>query len=74
MDVGGIEIFAPDTTSLYQEGAMLPATKVVKRGVVDQETIDIIGFNCRFRDLCIGDLYAMIAACEAGKRGCAPKK
>ena len=67
-DVGGIEFFASDTTDMYQEGFILPATKVIERGVVNREIIDIIGFNSRFRDGAIGDLHAMIACCEAGAR------
>jgi len=68
IDVGGIDVFSINTTDVYQEGFILPAVKVVKRGVVDQEIIDIIGFNNRSGVSCIGDLRAQIAGCQAGEK------
>lgn len=57
-----------DSTDVFQEGLILPSVKIVKRGKMDEEIVDIIRFNSRFPDRVIGDLNAQIAAIRVGER------
>ncbi len=57
-----------DATDMHQEGLIFPGTKVVKRGVVDHELLELIRFNSRVPDLVIGDFQAQLAAIRAGER------
>jgi len=57
-----------ETTEIYQEGLRLgPVTIATADGPV-QDILDIVKRNSRSRDLVIGDLNAMIAACRIGHR------
>ena len=51
-----------DSTDMHQEGLIFPGTKIVQRGVLDHEIIELIRFNSRMPDLVIGDMHAQIAA------------
>ncbi|MCZ6531310.1 MAG: hydantoinase B/oxoprolinase family protein [Chloroflexi bacterium] len=57
-----------DTTSVYQEGLLLPAAKIYKQGVLNQELLNIIRFNNRLPNRVIGDMNAQISACRTGER------
>jgi N-methylhydantoinase B len=56
-----------DTTDVYQEGIVFPATKVYKRGDPDEEILDLIRYNVRHEDKVIGDLKAQVAALRTGR-------
>lgn len=66
MDLGAKDIYGTDTTDIWQEGLQLYAVKVVKRGKLDGEIVDIIRANSRMPTEVIGDLTAEISACEHG--------
>jgi N-methylhydantoinase B len=53
---------------MFQEGIILPGVKVVKKGVLDKELVDIIRHNSRVPDVIVGDMTAQIVACEAGEK------
>jgi N-methylhydantoinase B len=53
---------------VHQEGLLFPGTKIVKRGVVDEEIIELVRFNSRLPDTVIGDFYAQLAAIRTGER------
>ena len=57
-----------DSTDMHQEGLILPAVKVYKRGKPDKEILDIIRFNSRLPENVLGDLEAQVAATQAGIR------
>ena len=57
-----------DSTDMHQEGLILPAVKVYKRGKADKEMLDIIRFNSRLPENVLGDLDAQVAASQAGIR------
>ena len=57
-----------DTTNVYQEGLLLPASKIYKKGVLNQELLNIIRFNNRLPNRVIGDMNAQISACRTGER------
>jgi len=55
-------------TDMFQEGIILPGIKIVKKGVLDRELVDIIRHNSRVPDVMIGDMTAQIIACESGEK------
>ncbi len=55
-----------DSTDMHQEGLILPAVKVYKRGKVDKEILDLIRFNSRLPENVLGDLEAQVAATQTG--------
>lgn len=65
-DIGGA--LNTVTRDIYSEGLQLPIVKVHKRGVVNQDIVDIIRMNVRLPERGIGDLKAQIAAVLTGAR------
>lgn len=57
-----------DSIDVHQEGLLIPAMKVFKRGNPDEEILDLIRFNSRSPTKVIGDLNAQVSAVETGKR------
>jgi N-methylhydantoinase B len=57
-----------ETTEVYQEGLRLGPVKICTAAGPVEDVIDIIRRNSRSRDLVVGDLNAMIAACRIGQR------
>jgi N-methylhydantoinase B len=69
MDLGGKDpSYVLDSTDMHQEGLILPATRVVKKGRIDEEIMDILRFNSRMPDLIIGDFNAQLAAMRVGEQ------
>jgi N-methylhydantoinase B len=57
-----------DSTSLFEEGLILPCSKIHKEGILNTELVDIIRFNSRLPERVIGDMNAQIASCRTGER------
>lgn len=69
MDLGAKDPgYVLDSTDMHQEGLIFPGTKIVKRGEIDHEIIELIRFNSRLPDLTIGDFHAQLAALRVGER------
>jgi N-methylhydantoinase B len=69
MDLGAKDPgYVLDSTDVHQEGLLLPGTKIVKRGEIDREILEIIRFNSRLPDLVTGDFHAQLAAIRVGER------
>ncbi len=66
MDIGAKDIYGIDTTDIWQEGLQLYGVKIVKRGVLDRELVEIVRANSRLPDSVVGDMTAQIAACNLG--------
>jgi N-methylhydantoinase B len=69
-DVGGKVpgSISPSSYDLFQEGMILPPTKLFDRGQVVQPVLDIILSNCRIPDQNWGDLKSLVAALNTGER------
>ena len=68
-DVGGISPGSMSlSTEITQEGVRIPPVKIMKKGVLDQELLELILANVRTPRERRGDLEAQIAANEIGKR------
>jgi N-methylhydantoinase B len=68
MDIGAKDVYASDTTDIWQEGLQVYGARVRAAGVPNREVIEIVRANSRLPDSVLGDLNAQIAACELGAR------
>src|SRR5437764_10104701 len=59
-DIGGTLRGA--TTDIYEEGLQMPIVKIYRRGVLNDELVEIINTNVRFPGLATGDFRAQAAA------------
>jgi N-methylhydantoinase B len=60
-DIGG-RVRSPDIREIYEEGLRIPASKIVKKGVANDELLAILLGNVRVPDEVTGDLEAQLAA------------
>lgn len=56
-----------DSTDMHQEGLIFPGTKIVDRGEIVRDIVELIRFNSRLPDLTIGDFHAQLAAIRTGE-------
>jgi N-methylhydantoinase B len=66
LDIGGARGIV--STDIYSEGLQIPMVKYRRRGVVNQDLVDIIRMNCRLPDFAMGDLRAQVTALTTGER------
>jgi N-methylhydantoinase B len=66
LDIGGTRGVV--STDIYSEGLQIPMVKYRRRGVVNQDIVDIIRMNCRLPDFAMGDLRAQVTALLTGER------
>ena len=68
-DVGGMTPGSlPLSTELYQEGTIIPPLRIVRRGRVNSEVVELICRNSRTAEERKGDLAAQIASIRVGAR------
>src|SRR5260370_39721846 len=60
--------FSATATEIVQEGLRLPPVKLVRRGEICQDIIDIVLNNIRVADERIGDIRAQLGALRVGAR------
>ena len=67
-DIGGLRpgSISPDATDVFQEGIVIPVTKMIDAGVVNEAALDIFHRNSRFPDQSVGDMRALMASIELG--------
>lgn len=67
-DIGGIRpgSISPDATEIYQEGIIIPVTKLIDQGQVNEATLSIFHRNSRFPEQSNGDMRALMASVELG--------
>lgn len=65
VDLGGLGM-GPEGSDIYDEGLLIPPCKLVDRGVVNALLLEIVKANSREPIANEGDIYALIACCEAG--------
>ena len=67
-DVGGMAPGSmPASTTIYQEGFIIPPIKLARGGVMNEEAVDLFARNVRTPDERRGDLAAQIAANRIGE-------
>ena len=60
---------ATDNTEIYQEGLRLPWVRLYAAGEVVDDIERVIRKNVRIPEMTMGDIFAQVAACEAGAAG-----
>lgn len=65
VDLGGLGM-GPEGSDIYDEGLLIPPCKLVDQGELNALLMDIIRVNSREPIANEGDIYALIACCEAG--------
>ena len=65
-DVGGTLL--EGTTDIYSEGLQMPIVKIHRKGVPNEELIDIIKMNVRLPERAMGDFRAQLAAVKTGEK------
>ncbi|OGA03628.1 MAG: 5-oxoprolinase [Betaproteobacteria bacterium RIFCSPLOWO2_02_FULL_62_17] len=65
-EVGGV--LGSMTTDIYSEGIQIPIMKYQKKGVINQDLVEIIKMNVRIPEKAMGDLRAQITALKTGER------
>ncbi|MFK7754141.1 MAG: hydantoinase B/oxoprolinase family protein [Sedimentitalea sp.] len=65
VDLGG-QGMGPDGSDIYDEGLLVPPCKLVDQGTPNALLLDIVRANSREPIANEGDIYALIACCEAG--------
>lgn len=70
LDVGGNVPggFNPRATESFQEGFRMPPVKLVRRGEMSQDIIDVLAANSRVPESNFGDLNAQLGALALGQR------
>ena len=70
VDLGG-QGMGPEGSDIYDEGLLIPPCKLVEEGEINALLMGIVRANSREPVANEGDIYALIACCEAGaKRVC----
>jgi N-methylhydantoinase B len=67
VDIGG-RGFGPDSREIYEEGLFVPIMKLIERGEVNRDLINIVRNNVREADKVVGDLYALASCNETGHK------
>ncbi len=66
-DVGGLG-FGPDARQVYEEGLLVPVSKLFAAGVRNETLFELIRANVRDPNAAEGDLYSLAACNETGAR------
>ena len=56
------------TTDIFSEGLQIPILKIVSRGTLNDDLIDIIKMNCQLPHQAMGDLRAQLTAVRSGEK------
>jgi N-methylhydantoinase B len=69
-DIGGIRAgsISPDATDIFQEGIIVPPTRLIDAGVTNEATLAIFHRNSRFPAQSLGDMRALMAANALGAK------
>jgi N-methylhydantoinase B len=67
IDIGG-SMGAPDARQVYEEGIIIPITKLYRAGEANDDLFELIHRNVRMPEKVIGDLRAQLAANEVAAR------
>jgi N-methylhydantoinase B len=65
VDLGGLGM-GPEGSDIYDEGLRIPPCKLVENGQVNPLLMEIVKANSREPIANEGDIYALVACCEAG--------
>lgn len=66
-DIGGRQ-WSADANEIYEEGLLIPVTKLYKGGKVNTVILDILKANVRLPDQVLGDIDAQLVAIQVASR------
>ena len=68
-DIGGMRAgsISPDATEIFHEGIIVPAVRIYREGVLNDEAFRIFLRNSRFPDILQGDIRGVLAGCRLGE-------
>jgi N-methylhydantoinase B len=71
LDCGAMEAcsIVPAARTVYQEGIVIPPTKLIDRGKERHDITELYLANVRYRDALHGDLRAQLGACGVARKG-----
>ncbi|HUB13717.1 MAG TPA: hydantoinase B/oxoprolinase family protein [Acetobacteraceae bacterium] len=69
-DIGGLRpgSISSDTTDIFQEGIIIPPTRLISAGTINDAALEIFYRNSRYPETCRGDTRALMASVELGVR------
>lgn len=69
-DIGGLHpgSISPEATEIFQEGIIVPPTKLIDAGRTNEAVLAVFHRNSRFPDQSIGDMSALLASVTLGER------
>lgn len=69
-DIGGLHpgSISPDATEIFQEGIIVPVTRLIEEGRTNESALAIFHRNSRFPAQSEGDMRALMASVELGVR------
>jgi len=69
-DIGGLRAgsISPDATDIFQEGIIVPPTKLIDAGCTNDAALKIFHRNSRFPEQNLGDMRALMASTALGVR------
>ena len=69
-DIGGLHpgSISPEATEIFQEGIIVPPTKLIDAGRTNEAVLALFHRNSRFPDQSIGDMSALLASVNLGVR------
>ena len=70
MDVGGRvpSSISPANREIFHDGLIVPPTKLMKAGEINQDLLNLISANCRTPEQNLADIKAMMGALDTGRR------
>lgn len=67
VDVGG-RGFGPDASEVYEEGLFIPIMKLIEKGRVNRDLVNIVHHNVRESNQVVGDIFSLAACNDTGHR------
>ncbi|GJD53030.1 Acetophenone carboxylase delta subunit [Methylobacterium crusticola] len=69
-DIGGLRAgsISPDATDIYQEGIIVPPTRLIEAGRTNEAVLTLFHRNSRFPAQSLGDMRALMASVDLGVR------
>ena len=55
-------------TTIFEEGIIIPPLKIIERGELQEDVLDLIFNNMRLPEMNRADLFAIVAGCRAGEK------
>jgi N-methylhydantoinase B len=67
-DIGGLRpgSISPDATEIFHEGVIIPPTRLIEAGRLNEAALNIFYRNCRYPRIAQGDARALMASVELG--------